>query len=420
PGLVHLQDIFKSIPSLVLAGGPGLDSVLPHLEKLKKKYLIIAVDTSYRACLSYGVLPDMVIVVDPQYWNSRHLDRCISNETVLVSEPSTYSRIFRNFGSYKFFAGSVFPLGRYFEKTTFERGKIGAGGSVSTSAWDLARQAGCSEVLFAGLDLGYPGKRTHFKGSFFEERAHTFSGRLSPASDMDFSLITDAFLVETESSCGGKVFTDSRLIIYKQWFEEQFLIHDFKTVNLSLDGVLIKGMKTSTLEEALGKPDIREIINERLENLKSFTENYRAAKGKGYIDETLENIKMLLESFKTLKKSALKGKNSARTLLYRFGNSTSYTDRQKKEMQKLFSALDEADMEVLAGSGKGIAGFLLQDVIRSITQESGAKNFKEVIGKSLKIYTELEQSSDIHIQYLANSMRLLQKKKSVLEITTYE
>src|SRR5690606_639028 len=110
---------------------------------------------------------------------------------------------------------------------------------------------------------------------------------------------------------------------------------------------------------------------------------------------------------KTLKKSALKGKNSARTLLYRFGNSTSYTDRQKKEMQKLFSALDEADMEVLAGSGKGIAGFLLQDVIRSITQESGAKNFKEVIGKSLKIYTELEQSSDIHIQYLANSMRLL-------------
>ncbi|MDX9802297.1 MAG: DUF115 domain-containing protein, partial [Spirochaetia bacterium] len=58
PGLVHLQDIFKSIPSLVLAGGTGLDSVLPHLEKLKKKYIIIAVDTSYRACLSYGVLPD--------------------------------------------------------------------------------------------------------------------------------------------------------------------------------------------------------------------------------------------------------------------------------------------------------------------------------------------------------------------------
>ncbi len=412
PGLVHLKDLFKSIPSLILAGGPGLDSVLPFLGELRKKYLLIAVDTSYRACFSFGVIPDILIVVDPQYWNSRHLDRCGSKGTVLVSEPSTYSRIFRNFGNYKFFAGSVFPLGRYFEGTTFERGKIGAGGSVSTSAWDLARQAGCSEALFAGLDLGYPDKRTHFKGSFFEERAHTLSSRLRPASEMDFSLITDASLIETESSSGGVVFTDRRLIIYRQWFEEQFLIHDFRTLNLSLNGVLIKGMKTATLRDALDKPDIRDEIDGRLEKLKAFSESYRASRGSGYIDETLKNIRELLESFKTLKNSALKGKKAARTLLFRFGNSIGFKDRQKKEIQKLFTALDEADMEVLAGSGKSMAGFLLQDVIRTITGDAGSKDFGSVIGKSLKIYTELEQSSDIHISNLKNSLKALEKKKS--------
>ena len=126
---------------------------------------------------------------------------------------------------------------------------------------------------------------------------------------------------------------------------------------------------------------------------------------------TLENIRELLESFKTLKKSALKGKSAARTLLVKYGNSTGFKDRHKKEMQKLFTALDEADMEVLAGGGKSIAGFLLQDVIRTITGDAGSKDFDSVIGKSLKIYTELEQSSVIHISNLENSLKALEKLK---------
>ncbi|MCL2705965.1 MAG: DUF115 domain-containing protein, partial [Spirochaetaceae bacterium] len=283
PGLVDIQNVFSDIPALIVAGGPSLDQIFPCLKQLAKKYLIVAVDTSFNAVIAAGVVPDILIVIDPQYWNSRHLDRSSSagenSETILISEPSTYSKIFRNFKNYKYFSGSIFPLGQYFEDATFHRGKIGAGGSVATSAWDFTRQAGCSETLFAGLDLGYPGKKTHFKGSFFEERAHTLSYRLHPASDMDFSLITDASLIETESNNGSTVFTDKRLEIYRQWFEEQLKMHTLKTLSLSQNGVKIKSMEVIDLKTALDKPDIRESIDHKIDSIKTFIKKYKGEKG---------------------------------------------------------------------------------------------------------------------------------------------
>jgi hypothetical protein len=427
PGLVHLQNIFKNknilplqnsggenaeIPALIIAGGPSLDNVIPHLLRLKDKYLVIAVDTSFRACIAAGLIPDFVVVVDPQYWNFRHLDRCFGYDTILISEPSTYNSIFRIFRTNKFFSGSVFPLGQYFENFTFSRGKIGAGGSVATSAWDFARQAGCSYAVFAGLDLGYPDKKTHFKGSFFEERAHTLSYRLKQASDMDFSLIIDASLIKTKSNNGNIVFTDKRLEIYRQWFEEQFKMHNFKTFNLSANGVKIEGMDFISLDAALDKPDVRYLLDEKLGALKNFVQEYRNKNSKTVFIKTEIALNNLLSSLNDLSFFAGKARKSAENFLkyYKKTEGKVNPDIVKKVMYDL----DNADRNILAEGGRNIAGFLLQDVIRSVTAvtaESPGNDLYTVIEKSFKIYFELENSIMLHQKYL---------KKCIVDFSVYK
>ncbi|HAK47516.1 MAG TPA: hypothetical protein DCO79_16545, partial [Spirochaeta sp.] len=75
-----LYDRFKEVPAIVIAAGPSLDELLPLLPELKKRSLLICVDTALKAVLSSGTAPDFAVVVDPQYLNTRHLDNLLDSE----------------------------------------------------------------------------------------------------------------------------------------------------------------------------------------------------------------------------------------------------------------------------------------------------------------------------------------------------
>ncbi|MFP4562950.1 MAG: motility associated factor glycosyltransferase family protein, partial [Spirochaetia bacterium] len=133
-------DRFAGLPALLLAGGPSLTGIIPNLPELKKRFVGVAVDTTLRACETAGVRPDVLIIVDPQYWNTRHLDGTSLEDLSLVSESSTHPRIFRLCGEAGgsgapvtgplYLCRSLFPLGRYVDSYTGIAGKLGAGGSV--------------------------------------------------------------------------------------------------------------------------------------------------------------------------------------------------------------------------------------------------------------------------------------------------
>ena len=145
------------LPALVIAGGPSLDSLAPSLAALRERMVLVSVNTPLRACRERGVEPDFTVVVDPQFWASRSLDWTLAQDGVLVAEPSACPRIFRRETERFFLCSSLFPLGETLEAAVGEKGRLGAGGSVSTSAWDLARLLGARPLYAAGLDLGFPG-----------------------------------------------------------------------------------------------------------------------------------------------------------------------------------------------------------------------------------------------------------------------
>lgn len=268
-GVDRAEGRFRGIPALVIAAGPSLDEVLPYLPELSRRCLTIAVDTALPKMREVGVEADIGVIVDPQYWNSRHLDRMSFSETVLVSESSTHPRVFRAFSSVPLLSSSLFPLGSYVERFLGGFGRLGAGGSVTTTAWDLGRILGCGPILLAGMDLGFPGSRTHCRGSFFEERAHTLGDRLLPAEQRAFAYLRDGGPFRVPANDGSKVITDRRMQLYRWWFENQSQIHpEVETINLSSGGVALDGIPHQPVESFLSLSDRRREVSGLLNSLR--------------------------------------------------------------------------------------------------------------------------------------------------------
>ncbi|MBQ7538566.1 MAG: motility associated factor glycosyltransferase family protein [Treponema sp.] len=246
------------LPCLILAAGPSLEEVLPHLAELKKRSLVIAVDTALRACLASGVEPDFIVLTDPQYYAWRHIGGFKSPSSILITESAAYPAVFRFECKKIVLCASLFPLGSYIESKIGSKGALVAGGSVSTTAWDFARFIGAKEIFAAGLDLGYPGLQTHIRGSTFEEAIHTKSSRLSPAEKQGSGLLFGANMSLEEDYSGNKILTDSKMKMFAWWFEskqEEFK-DKIQSYSLSEKSLKIPGFKVAELRELLNRAEM--------------------------------------------------------------------------------------------------------------------------------------------------------------------
>ena len=99
-----------------------LYEVITQLPRLADRCVVIAVDTALRACLSAGVQPDFTILVDPQYWNWRHLDGTRAAGSVLITESAAWPAVFRYPARDIFLCSSLFPLGKYLESRIGRKG----------------------------------------------------------------------------------------------------------------------------------------------------------------------------------------------------------------------------------------------------------------------------------------------------------
>ncbi|GHU86294.1 hypothetical protein FACS189473_5530 [Spirochaetia bacterium] len=286
PGVGRLAGVLRTcapqacgdIPVLLAAAGPSLDGIVPYLPALAERCVVAAVDTSLNLLLKAGVDPDFALVVDPQYWNVRHLDRAKAPKTCLVAESAVYPSALRGFLPQKvspsaenmaagaampytaaferaYLCGSVFPLGRFIEERVDPKGSLGTGGSVATTAWDFARLLGASSIWIAGLDLSFPGLKTHFKGALFENRALAESGRLDPAETRSVRALRDGLPFSAPSAEGGTVLTDRRLSLYAAWFENRFRLYpNLRNYSFSAGGLAIPGLIPAKPEDLLALP----------------------------------------------------------------------------------------------------------------------------------------------------------------------
>jgi hypothetical protein len=384
PGIAGAEGLLGGFPALVVAAGPSLDAALPSLPALAERMAVVCVDTALGQVRRAGVDPDFVVVVDPQYWNTRHLDRLATARGYLVTESAAHPSVFRLPCAGKLLAASLFPLGARLEGEGL--GKLGAGGSVATSAWDLVRFLGASPVAILGMDLGFPGNATHARGSFFEERAILRGERRSPAEKAMFLSLHDAAPYPVPSNEGGAVLTDKRMILYAWWFESRMRRYPgTPTFNLSPGGVRIRGMPPASLDRFLALPRRRSEIDGALEALGRL-----AAANREAFAEARGSLLRELAQMERLACEALAAAGEAREALA----AGRYPSAE-------LEALDRIEARMLASEAKEVVSFILPAPEELVSRE--AKDLAEALRHSQSVYGEAAESAAFHARLLARA-----------------
>ena len=248
--IANLKDIAKGTTAIVVAGGPNLERSIEFLKKNCNHCVVIAVDTVYKYLKKNNICVDIIVTVDPQFWNYKYLENVTLTGEIVVTDSSTYYKIFRMAKPNRIFVpNSIFQLAKYFE--VYDRGVLAAGGSVATAAFDIARIIGSKEIFLIGLDLSFPKRKTHFKGAFFETNFLTFSTYFNTAESNSYRYLTDMGLTKVKST-SGFVETDGRMILFKKGglmreYSNQRKVYSPNMGGVAIDGTLVVDIENSRM-----------------------------------------------------------------------------------------------------------------------------------------------------------------------------
>jgi hypothetical protein len=392
PGITRLRGLALGLPATVLAAGPSLDELLPLLKDVRERSLIVCVDTALRSALRAGVQPDFVVVVDPQYWNARHLDRCVSPSSILISEAAVWPSVFRFPFRAHYLCSSLYPLGRYIEERAgAAKGSLGAGGSVSTSAWDFARLLGCAPIYLAGLDLGFPGGKTHADASLFEQRSLADGTRLAPSSHASFGAMRGGQPFLSVANDGSPLVSDRRLSLYAWWFSAKAAQYpEAPSYTLSRSGLAIPGIALRGIDDILALAPVRADIDERVAGELKAGAEPRSPPGRPQLSMAALKAELGLE-LKRIEESAERGL----TLVERARQASGDT------LNAILEELGALDAYLLGSSAKDVVGFLFSSLEELLGGR--VRDFSDSLDKSARLYREIAQSARWHGQLLGSA-----------------
>ena len=395
-GVLKYQGLGKDIPFIITAAGPSLEKVLPYMKEIKKRAIIVCVNTALHALLASGIEPDFIVLVDPQFACARHLDFLKAPSSVLITESAVYPSVFDFECREKVMCSSLFPMGKYFEKNLGSKGALGAGGSVSTTAWDFARLAGSREIFIAGMDLGFPRKQTHIKGSQFEEKALRTGMRTDTAETKNaFSLIS-AGNTAAKDYKGNYILTDSKMSLFSWWFEEntkKAREEGQKTFSLTGESLKIEGIEYTEISDFLKRPCIEEKRVLFFENAEkkalSIKENYE----KLFSGASFKKVKdSFLEDLSFLKKEACLGIDECQRAL-----------KEKDISPSCLEKLSTIDSKIMNSSAKEAASLIFptQNQLEKKASSINKNTPWTPLYMSLLIYTELVSAVDEYTKLLS-------------------
>ena len=217
-----MKDIFKDKAVVIVGAGPSVDSQLDRLRKYRDKITVFATGHITRRLVNEGIIPDAVIITDPQPLMYKQIDGVNLNGIPMILLSTASSSVI------DYYNGSIYVAYQSgYELAEIKAKEIGAtlfetGGSVTTTALDIALRFGASKIIFVGVDLAYTGGYSHASGE----------GR--KVGNIDG-------LRQVRSNTGGMVYTSKNLDIYRKWIERRIEgVMDTKFYNTG-EGAVIKG-----------------------------------------------------------------------------------------------------------------------------------------------------------------------------------
>ena len=164
-----LKGAFEGKPCVILGGGPSLDEHLPWVIENQDNLVIIAVARISRRLQEVGLIPDIVIALDPQQI-SFDVSKEIYNfppEVLLLNSYHVIPKLVSQWQGKSAYFGDRVP----WESKLNAPKHFQEGPTVVNAALIAAVDLGCKEVYLTGADMCYgPNGATHATSSFESER----------------------------------------------------------------------------------------------------------------------------------------------------------------------------------------------------------------------------------------------------------
>ncbi len=211
PSVDTIKNAFSDKTVILLAGGPSLEKSVDFLKNLNPvddSYVLLSVGTAYRGLVNNGIIPDFVIISDAGDRIFYQLKDIPESNTSLIYLSTASDKAVNTFNGKKYIAcqngyEEAEKLADANGYTLFE-----TGGSVSTTAIDIALRLGCKKLITLGLDLGYP-----------DNKLHSFRDNYLSVTDTSAANIP---AVNVPSVTGRTIPSTNVLTIYRKWIEERF------------------------------------------------------------------------------------------------------------------------------------------------------------------------------------------------------
>ncbi len=351
PLVMGMGDALKGVPAFIVGAGPSLDKNIELLREASQKGVVICVEVSGRSIAKRSLpAPHFLVSLEGNNLSSEIEVSTASGNTIraisLSANPASLS------------AGKG-PLLPFFEFLPGFRGLteltamqgITVGGSVSTAAFSIALQLGCSPIVLLGQDLAFTGGRSHASGTFMDHvrvESSKETGLLNFKSknadgtldDIVYAGVRADVLFETVAWGGeGKVATSSTWNSYRLWFEigadtVQRAGVPIRLVNCTEGGARIHGFEEMTLRQLLDTLPDNRVTTERLVELAREKGIVSRAAIRKWASENASRCHRIKRSAFLLEKSAEQaGDAMARNEPFAIKRSFERLDRAEREMR---------------------------------------------------------------------------------------
>ena len=234
PSCEELANLICGRKVVIVAGGPSVDEELENIKKLRNEIVVFAVGRITLRLQNEGIKPDLMIATDPGQELLKQFDGIQFNDVPLILLSTAY------FGVEEIYPGPVYLA---YQKGYLQAEEVAekngymifeTGGSVSTTATDIAIRFGAERIIFVGLDLAYTNGLSHAVGA---------NEKHMPVNDSEYRQVLGAR--------GNKLNTVKILDSYRKWIERRIMREEKVKFFNTGSGAHICGTIESNLPSAI-------------------------------------------------------------------------------------------------------------------------------------------------------------------------
>ncbi|MBN2079814.1 MAG: DUF115 domain-containing protein [Spirochaetes bacterium] len=166
----RLFGAFTGLPAIIAASGPSLDGDADIIRRNQERFFIVAVDSALPALAGRGIIPDIVISIDPQPFVQEHFLGCDTGRAVIVCSLTSPPAVVRGEG--RFLSLNSHPLSQLAREVYGDGvGSVDSRtGTVAGDAVELCVRCGFHGIGITGLDFSFFDYGIYARGTAYQRR----------------------------------------------------------------------------------------------------------------------------------------------------------------------------------------------------------------------------------------------------------